>query len=170
MCRLFLILFFMFFVPVFGGDSEALFSAIRWYYPGVVSRDARVISDCIVSESMAVGIDPFLVGAIIGVESRFDSRAMGRGGSAGLGQLMPGTYRRLGVSDPLCVSENVSATVLYLDAMFMEWMSSQYARRLAVASYHRGEMHYKRRGGKLDVSGRRYIAKVVREYERLSIF
>ncbi len=162
-----LVLFFFLAVPNFGDDTSTILTFIHERYPSVGSANAREISQAIVTECEAVEMDPFLVAAIIAVESKFNPKARGHGGAAGLGQMMPGTYRRQGVTDPYDIHENVAGTVKYLDGLFAYWHHSKIARRLAVASYNKGEMYFKRRGGKLNASGRRYVAKIQRQYDRI---
>ncbi|MSR89182.1 MAG: lytic transglycosylase domain-containing protein [Candidatus Margulisbacteria bacterium] len=162
-------LIFFWVVPNFGDDTSTILSFIQARYPSVGSANAREISQTIVTECDAVDMDPFLIAAIIAVESKFDANARGRGGAAGLGQMMPGTYRLMGVSDPYDIHENIVGTVKYLNELFRYWKHSKMARRLSVASYNKGEIYFKRRGGKLNASGRRYVAKIQRQYDRIEV-
>jgi soluble lytic murein transglycosylase-like protein len=44
--------------------------------------------------AQAWGIDPYLVAAVVWVESGYCPRAVGKAGEVGLGQFMPGTWQR----------------------------------------------------------------------------
>ena len=58
-----------------------------------------------------------LLDALIWTESRYNPVAVSRAGAAGLGQLMPGTARDLGVSNRFDPKENLLGAARYLRQM-----------------------------------------------------
>ncbi len=89
------------------------------------------------------GIDWRLLASLMYEESRFDPEAVGPGGSAGLFQFMPFTWKELGVDDPHHPREAAEAGARYLRRLMdmlpeME-MSDRVA--MAIASYNVGPGH-----------------------------
>jgi len=64
--------------------------------------------------SRLYGVDPDLTRAIIWVESRGNPRSVSPKGARGLMQLMPGTARAMGVTDPFDVDQNIRGGLRYL--------------------------------------------------------
>lgn len=89
------------------------------------------------------GIDWRLLASLMYEESRFDPEAIGPGGSAGLFQFMPFTWKELGVDDPHHPREAAEAGARYLrrlmDMMPEMEMSDRVA--MALASYNVGPGH-----------------------------
>jgi membrane-bound lytic murein transglycosylase F len=89
------------------------------------------------------GIDWRLLASLMYEESRFNPFAVGPGGSSGLFQLMPATWRELGVDDPHHPMEAAEAGSLYLRHlmdMYQELpIPDQVA--MAIASYNVGPRH-----------------------------
>jgi soluble lytic murein transglycosylase-like protein len=106
------------------------------------------------------GVDPLLVWAVIDVESGGDATAVSTAGAEGLMQLMPGTARGLGVSNPFNPSQNISGGVRYL-AMLIRHYHGNLA--LALAAYNMGPAAVDRYGGRLppDPGVRAYVATVL---------
>ena len=76
-------------------------------------------------------------------ESRFDPDAVGPGGSAGLFQFMPPTWRELGVEDPHHPMEAIEAGARYLRRLmdlFADLPLPEQAA-MAIASYNVGPRH-----------------------------
>jgi len=76
-----------------------------------------------------------LAQAVIAVESCFDAQAVSSAGAMGLMQLMPGTARELGVTEPFDVSQNLRGGFEYLARMLTRFSGDI---RLALAAYHAG--------------------------------
>ncbi|HEX8410470.1 MAG TPA: lytic transglycosylase domain-containing protein [Thermoanaerobaculia bacterium] len=83
-------------------------------------------------------VPPYLVAAIMSVESNFDARAVSNKGARGLMQVMPGTARRFGFNaerlhDPV---HNIAAGATYL-----RWLLERYDGDLdrVLAAYNAGE-------------------------------
>ncbi len=77
-----------------------------------------------------------LVRAIIERESNWQARAVSSKGARGLMQLMPGTARRLGVSNSYNINQNIAGGVRYL-AWLMRLFHGDL--RLVSAAYYAGE-------------------------------
>ena len=75
-----------------------------------------------------------LLDALIWTESRYNPVAVSKAGAAGLGQLMPGTARDLGVLNRFDVKENVSGAARYLRQMLDRFGMVH----LALAAYNAG--------------------------------
>lgn len=60
------------------------------------------------------GISPNWLHAIVGGESGFKTNALSPKGAMGLGQLMPGTARELGVTNPYDPGQNIEGSATYL--------------------------------------------------------
>lgn len=92
-------------------------------------------------------INPYLVAAVVEVESSFNPRAVSRKGAHGLMQLLPATARRFGVNrrkDLFDPAKNIEAGVRYL-----KWLSDRFSGDAArvLAAYNAGEGAVDRFGG-----------------------
>jgi membrane-bound lytic murein transglycosylase F len=94
-------------------------------------------------ESRRNGIDWRLLASLMYEESRFDPDAVGPGGSAGLFQLMPFTWRELGVEDPHHPAEAAGAAARYLRRLMDYFDEVELADgvAMAIASYNVGPRH-----------------------------
>lgn len=98
------------------------------------------VQDIVAAASSQHGVEPALINGVIWVESKFDPRAKGPGGSAGLMQLMPNTAKamaeRLGRKrasyDP---DFNIHAGTLLLSRLLDRFDGDV---NLALAAYNRG--------------------------------
>jgi membrane-bound lytic murein transglycosylase F len=88
-------------------------------------------------------IDWRLLASLMYEESRFDPDAVGPGGSAGLFQFMPFTWRELGVDDPHHPAEAVEAGARYLRQLMDDFGDLALPDRvaMAIASYNVGPQH-----------------------------
>jgi hypothetical protein len=90
------------------------------------------------------GIRPELLGAMFNQESRFNPRARSNKGAMGIGQLMPGTAREVGVTDPWDPWQNIQGSAKYLREQFDTFGGDE---RLALAAYNAGPGAVKKYGG-----------------------
>lgn len=84
-----------------------------------------------------------LLDALVWTESRYNPLAVSKAGAAGLGQLMPGTARELGVVNRFDPLENLSGAAKYLRQMLDKFG----VVHLALAAYNAGPGAVDRAGG-----------------------
>lgn len=112
-----------------------------------------------------VGVDPYLVHAVISAESAYKSRAVSHAGAQGLMQLMPATARRFNVADSFNTGENIRGGSTYLKWLLNEFNGNM---ELAVAGYNAGEGNVKKYGYKIPpfIETKAYVPKVMEYYRR----
>jgi len=111
--------------------------------PAVPPGHLTPFDDLLIEAGRANGIDWRLLASLMYEESRFDPRAVGPGGSAGLFQLMPATWRELGVTDPMDPEQAIPAAGRYLRQLMDQFPGVAMADRaaMAIASYNVGPRH-----------------------------
>ena len=102
-----------------------------------------------------------LLDALVWTESRYNPRAISKAGAAGLGQLMPGTARDLGVSNRFDPAANVFGAAKYLRQMLDKFGVVP----LALAAYNAGPGAVDRAGG-IPRNGETpaYVREVLRQW------
>ncbi len=107
-------------------------------YTGYTGRASAAtgseIDAAVMSAARKTGLDPALIRAVIQTESSFRSNAVSRAGAQGLMQLMPGTAKELGVTDPFDPVQNVLGGSTYLAKQLKRFGDI----RLALAAYNTG--------------------------------
>ncbi len=110
---------------------------------GPHSMAAQRLNSIVSVQSKANHVDPNLVKAVIRIESGGDPSAISTAGAMGLMQLMPGTARALGVSNPWDPEQNVAGGAKHLSDLLREYRGNV---PLALAAYNAGSgavAHYK---------------------------
>jgi hypothetical protein len=88
------------------------------------------------------GVDPYLVKALIKVESNYRPRARSPKGAMGLMQIMPATARQYSVSNPFDPKSNIEAGIKHLKSLL-----SRFDVSVALAAYNAGEGAVRKFGG-----------------------
>lgn len=110
-------------------------------------------------------IDPYLLYAVVSVESSFNPRSISDKGAVGLMQLMPGTARELGVTNRFSPKQNLQGGARYLKKMIQRFSSV----RLALAAYNAGPSTVARfKGIPPFPETRRYVGNVIQTYARIN--
>ena len=108
--------------------------------PGWVPERYRTL---VTAAALANGLQPLLLAALLRSESGFDPNAVSSAGAQGIAQLMPGTARGLGVTDPFDPAQAVPAAARLLSGHVRTFGSVA----LALAAYNAGPGAVARFGG-----------------------
>lgn len=150
------------------------YTAIRRYNPRLDHATAERIARAILRFSYQHGVDPRFIMAIVLVESGFNPNATSRKGAMGLGQLMPGTARGMGVVAPYDPEQNLAGTVRLVRGHLVKYWNQTGDPNgwdhviLALAAYNAGSGAVRRYGGVPPYKEtQNYIRKVIRVYKQL---
>lgn len=138
----------------------------------LTAAKAQNISETILAYSAHYGVDPRLIMALVICESNFDPNARSHAGAQGLGQLMPGTARGLGVSNSYDTEQNLYGTVKllrgHLDKYTNKTGDSFEGLVLALAAYNAGPGAVSKHGGVPPYrETQNYVRKVIAMYKEL---
>lgn len=151
--------------PTPGPRQQRLSRWIRTVNPSVPREDAKSLARLIVKKADHYQVDYQLVASLVAAESRFNVTAVSPVGARGLGQLMPGTARDLGVRDSFDPEQNLDGCVRYLAGLIARWERVD----LALASYNAGPGAVARfRGIPPYRETRQYVKRIKTYYHRLA--
>lgn len=121
----------------------------------------------IVDSSKRYGIDPLLIYAQMHQESAFKIKATSYKGASGLMQLMPGTARRLGVTNIYDPKQNIEGGVKYM-RMLLDMFGQDV--NLALAGYNAGEGAVLKYGRSIPPYNetREYVRRISTRYASIS--
>jgi soluble lytic murein transglycosylase-like protein len=136
------------------------------------AAQAQNIAMQILGYSARFGVDARLIMALVLVESNFNPNAVSRAGAQGLGQLMPGTARGLGVSNSFDTDQNLNGTVRLITQHINTYTNSTgdplEGLVLALAAYNAGPGAVRRHGGVPPYrETQNYVQKVIETYRAL---
>jgi len=134
--------------------------------------EAQHIAETVLAFAVHYGVDARLIMAIVLVESGFDPGATSRAGAQGLGQLMPGTARGMGVTNSYDTEQNLYGTVRlirgHIDKYTKSTGDAYEGLVLALAAYNAGSGAVRRHGGVPPYKEtQNYIRKVISTYQQL---
>lgn len=118
--------------------TERILAFIVATNPFLTADLARREADVIARQAADHGVPTTLLLGLIATESSFNPRAVSPVGAQGLGQLMPPTWRDMGISDPFDVDQNVYATARYIAWLGRTWVGHPRRWEMVLASYLAG--------------------------------
>lgn len=155
--------------------------AVPYYRDFILQRNRRLsrqeaerIAEGVIGFSLKYGVDARLVMAMIIVESGFNPNATSHAGAMGLGQLMPGTARGLGVSNAYDSVENLYGMVKlirgHIDRYHRQTGGDEFETLvLMLAAYNAGPGAVRRHGGVPPFrETQNYVRKVTAIYRQLT--
>ncbi|MGC8783164.1 MAG: lytic transglycosylase domain-containing protein [Armatimonadota bacterium] len=156
---------------------DAYARAISRFNPKLKPQQVEVITNSILAFSWYYRVDPRLVVAMVLAESGFRPEAVSRAGAMGLGQLMPGTARGLGVSNPFDPVQNLAGAIRLLHGHLNTYSGGRAYREgtvswndiiLAMAAYNAGSGAVRKYGGVPPYrETQTYVKRVIELYKQL---
>lgn len=132
--------------PVWQPEAPAMDGYAPMVLPSqpVVTPSQNGVRQHIQHAAARYGINSELVDAVAWQESRYNPRARSSAGAIGVMQLMPGTARQLGVTNPHDVRQNVAGGAAYLREQLERFGNNV---PLALAAYNAGPGAVMKYGG-----------------------
>jgi soluble lytic murein transglycosylase-like protein len=145
--------------PLVSGSYESVYPRLS---QSEIQELMPKINLAIEKYSSEYNLDPKLVRAVIKNESGFQPFALSTAGAMGLMQLMPGTAKGLGVTDPYNIDQNIKGGCQYLSYQLKAFDGDL---KLALAAYNAGPNAVRKYGGipPYDQT-QKYVKKVLESY------
>jgi len=144
--------------PSFENDSKETVGAETAIDISTGDPNQDKFDPIILNKARKYNIDPFLLKALIAVESSFNPEAVSYKGAQGLTQLMPATAKELGVKNSFDPEQNIDGAAKHLRNLINRYGSV----RSALAYYYSGNVWRIRPG--IEVG---YIEKINTQLDRL---
>ena len=136
-------------IPPSGTDAPQIRSSV------ISPKIEKAIQDAAAQYQLS----PKLIKGVIKAESNYDANAVSPAGAQGLMQLMPGTAKDMGVTNPFDIKQNIDGGARYLKKM-MEMFGGNVKQ--ALSAYNAGPGTVKRYKGDVPYSEtRQYVDKVI---------
>ena len=140
-------------------SSAARSGATRFAAGGTSAVGVTAYRPLIEATARRYGLDPALLLGVVESESGFNPQALSSAGAKGLMQLMDGTARGLGVTDPYSPEQSVDGGARLLRDLLSRYDGST---SLALAAYNAGPGAVDKHGGIPPYSETRtYVARVL---------
>ena len=128
------------------------------------TRERYEIEKSIQRAARKYNLSPGFIKGVIRAESNFQVDAVSRAGAQGLMQLMPGTAKELGVSNPLDIDQNIDGGCRYLRKMLDSFGGNV---KMALAAYNAGPGTVRKYAGKVPYPETiQYVDRVLRFSEQ----
>lgn len=154
-------------VPVLDDENvpAAYAYVVQWYNPRLDASQVDAIIRSVLHYGTTYRVDPRLIMALIAIESGFRIQVQSPAGAYGLGQLMPETWRAMGV-DPADPVGNIYATARVLRGHLDRFGGNL---QLALAAYNAGHNAVTRYNGIPPFRETQwYVYNVLRLYRHLA--
>lgn len=145
-----------------GANNDLGLFALQPSLMNTTSSNPTDYDQYITNAAAKYNVDPKLIKSVISNESGFDPMSVSSTGAVGLMQLMPGTARSLGVTDPFDPQQNIDGGTKYLREMLDTFGNN---KMLAVAAYNAGPGSVQKYNGVPPFQEtQNYVRKVLQSY------
>ena len=149
-------------------DVAVYAKVLRKINPRLQQGQSRDLAQHVLANAARWNVDANLLVALVTVESRWRPAARSRVGAVGLGQLMPGTARTLGVN-PRNADQNLAGCAHYLSSMISKYGNKPNQFALAFAAYNAGPKAVARYHGIPPFSEtQHYVVRVMRMWHHFT--
>lgn len=147
--------------PVLATETLPYATLLRTINPHLALAQSAAYAQALLAAARRFHLDPNLVVALVTVESSWRPSVSSIHGARGLGQLLPGTARDLGVN-AWSGRENLKGTALYLHQLLGTFHGSRDPVREALAGYNAGPAAVRAAGGTAPTyESQHYVVKVM---------